>query len=449
MSLKSLSDFFMRSMSSGAFCISVTGRLVITNEKARQIFSPIKEITDSTTIFNLIPDFNEASWKKLLSTLRAKQSLKINIELPTTSDDSITSKAFAFLHQHLDKEYIFFVLNHFEQKQKENYIVKMDLKNETDYNFNEIISISDNYKAVLSLVGTVAPTDATVLLLGESGTGKELLSRAIHRLSKRAKAPFIKVNCAVLSHNLLESELFGHEKGAFTGATNQRKGKFEIAHNGTILLDEVGELPLNIQAKLLRVVQEKEFSRLGGNEELTTNVRIIAATNRNLKKMVAKGKFREDLFFRLNVFPIENMPLRERPEDIPLLAEFFTKRFAKKIEKPSISIQSKDMAKLLSYHFPGNVRELENIIERAVILTQQGFLNLDFLEKEKQQFKKLKNKTIKTLEESQRNHILKALAKTNWKVSGFGGAAELLGVNPQTRESKMKKLKIFRKNFLK
>ena len=451
MNLKSLSDFFLTSMSNGALCFSISGRVVFTNEKAKQIFFPIKEIIDSTTIFDLIPDLNEVSWKKLLTDLRKKESLTLKFDLPIDSkkSDSVETDASIFLYPHLDKEYIFFVINYIAQKQKEDYVVKMDLKKETDYNFNEIISISDKYKEVLSLVGTVAPTDATVLLLGESGTGKELLSRAIHRLSHRVEAPFIKVNCAVLSNNFLESELFGHEKGAFTGATDQRKGKFEIAHNGTIFLDEIGELPLNIQAKLLRVVQEKEFSRLGGNDVITSNVRIIAATNRNLKKMVAKGKFREDLFFRLNVFPIENIPLRERPEDIPLLAKFFTLRFAKKLGKSFLSIQPKDMEKLLSYKYPGNVRELENLIERAVILTKHDILNLDFFEIEKEHLRKIKDKTLKTLEESQRNHILKALKKAKWKVSGTGGAAELLAINAQTLESKMRKLKIFRKDFLK
>ena len=447
--LNTLMDFFTRNISKGTLCINIRGRIVTTNAKAKEIFTSTLKINDKTTIFDFIPDMDENAWKKLLIKLRQRQSTHLKIEFPTTNNIPLITDASICMYNHMGQEFVFLIINHIEYKDEDRCLIPCGTETDTDYNFNEIITISSSYKEVLSLVGTVATSDATVLLLGESGTGKELLSRAIHRLSFRNQAPFIKVNCAVLSDNLLESELFGHEKGSFTGATNQRKGKFEIAHTGTIFLDEIGEMPLRMQAKLLRVIQEREFSRLGGNEVLKTNVRIITATNRNLKKMVRKGKFREDLYYRINVFPIENIPLRERSEDIPILAQFFVQRFSEKLNKSQIHIADSDLEKLAKHNFPGNVRELENLMERAVILTSGNRLNLSFFENEKQGIDLSQSKAFKTFEEVQRECIIKALKKTKWKVSGKDGAAELLALHAQTLQSKMRKFKIFKKDYLK
>lgn len=243
-------------------------------------------------------------------------------------------------------------------------------------NSSGIISKSRDYRKVLKQVEQVADTHATVLIEGETGTGKELLANAIHKLSARRKSPFVKVNCAAIPEHLAASELFGHEKGAFTGAFQKKIGRFELADGGTLLLDEVGELPLHLQPKLLRVLQEGAFERLGSNKTIKVNVRLIAATNRNLKKMIEEGDFREDLYFRLSVFPIYNLPLRDRKEDIPLLVKFFIEKFNQKMGRQVKQISGEDMKILMNYNFPGNIRELENIIERAIILSKGHELNL-------------------------------------------------------------------------
>lgn len=262
-----------------------------------------------------------------------------------------------------------------EQLEADNKILKEEI--ELEYSFNNIISKSSRYKKVLSQIEQVADTTATVLILGETGTGKELLARAVHQLSNRANRPMVKINCGALPENLIESELFGHEKGAFTGAYKRKKGRFEMAHLGTIFLDEIGELPLDLQAKLLRVLQEGVFERIGGTETIKVNVRVITATNRDLEQLVKEKKFREDLFYRLNVFPIYNIPLRERPEDIPLLVRHFIEKFGKKMGKQVEEIPQSVLEKLQNYPFPGNVRELENLIERAIILSKGQTLHLD------------------------------------------------------------------------
>lgn len=320
------------------------------------------------------------------------------------------------------------------------------LQNEIDveYNFNNIITSSESYKSVLQQIQKVANTDATVLITGETGTGKELLARAIHSNSPRGKRQMIKVNCAALPESLIESELFGHEKGAFTGAVQRKAGRFELAHRSTIFLDEIGEMPLELQAKLLRVLQEGEFERIGGSETLHCDVRIIAATNRDLDEMVREGRFRQDLYYRLSVFPIHNIPLRERKEDIPLLIRHFVKKFSIKTGKNIEKIPRKVFEILEAYSFPGNIRELENIIERSVILSHQDVLNFDalpFKPKEKNNHAE-GNGHFKSLEEIQREHILNALKQTQGRVSGPSGAARLLGVNDKTLFSKMAKLGI-------
>ncbi|MCO6478812.1 MAG: sigma 54-interacting transcriptional regulator [Phaeodactylibacter sp.] len=333
-----------------------------------------------------------------------------------------------------------------ERLQEENTLLKEEIN--LNYNFNNIISQSRDYKKILQQVEQVAGTDATVLIVGETGTGKELLARAIHQLSKRDDNPLIKVNCAGLPKDLIESELFGHEKGAFTGAYQQKKGRFELAHKGTIFLDEIGELPVALQAKLLRVLQEGEFERVGGNKTIHVDARVIAATNRNLEQMVDSGEFREDLFYRLNVFPIRNIPLRERREDIPLLVQHFVKKYSEKTGKTIEKAPKSGIEKLLKYEFPGNIRELENIVERAVILSNGKTLNLAASLPQTRRGKIKEDGFFKSFEEMQREHIINALERTNWRVTGPKGAARLLKMNGRTLASKMRRLGIRREDFL-
>lgn len=311
------------------------------------------------------------------------------------------------------------------------------------YNFEEIISKSNNFQKVLRQIEQVASTDATVLILGESGTGKELIARAIHNISNRSKKPLVKVNCATLPANLIESELFGHEKGAFTGAMDKKIGRFELANGGTIFLDEIGELPVELQAKLLRVLQEGEFERLGNPNTIKVNTRVIVATNRNLQMAIEKKEFREDLYYRLNVFPVICPPLRDRKEDIPLLVKHFCQKHEGKIGKKIRNIPAKVMDALMAYDWPGNIRELENIIERAMILSFDGTLEYgDWIPTEK--ISSNGKPALSKLEDIEREHIIEMLNKTGWKVSGEKGAAKILGLNPTTLEARMKKLGIKR-----
>ena len=313
-------------------------------------------------------------------------------------------------------------------------------------NFDEIISTSKVFYKVLRQIEQVATTDATVLILGESGTGKELVARAIHNISKRNKKPLVKVNCATLPSNLIESELFGHEKGAFTGALDRKIGRFELADGGTIFLDEIGELPVELQSKLLRVLQEGEFERLGNPRTIKVNVRVMAATNRNLQAAIEKKEFREDLYYRLNVFPIYCPPLRERREDIPILVKHFLQKFEKKMGKKIKNVSPRVIDSLMIYDWPGNIRELENLIERAMILNPGNTLEFgDWLPKGSSITKNGNGKPqLQKLEEVEKEHIIETLKKVNWKVSGEKGAAKILGLNPTTLEARMKKLGIKR-----
>lgn len=323
--------------------------------------------------------------------------------------------------------------------QAENIYLQEEIK--LDHNFDEIISTSTSFKKALRNVEQVASTDATVLILGETGTGKELIARALHTLSRRKERPLVKVNCAALPANLIESELFGHEKGAFTGALGRKIGRFELADRGTIFLDEIGDLPLDLQAKMLRVLQEGEFERVGGTQTLKVDVRVIAATNRDLKQATRVGEFREDLFYRLNVFPITLPPLRERREDIPLLINHFIKKYGAKLGKKIFHVPQKVMKTLQAYHFPGNVRELENIVERAIILAKDETLQMD------ESLELLKSPSTPalnagTLEEVERKYIVSVLQETNWRIEGPKGAALRLGINSNTLRSRMQKLGI-------
>ena len=313
---------------------------------------------------------------------------------------------------------------------------------QTEYNFEEIIGDSGTLKRTLKQVQTVAATDSTVLILGETGSGKELIARALHNLSDRRERTFVKLNCAAIPTGLLESELFGHERGAFTGAIATKAGRFELADRGTLFLDEVGEIPLELQVKLLRVLQEQEFERLGSTRTIRVNVRMIAATNRDLAQLVEEKQFRSDLYYRLNVFPITVPPLRERAEDIPLLVRHFAQKLAKRMKKHIETIPSEAMHALQRYTWPGNVRELENFIERAVILTQGTDLFVPFAELTRAP--KSSPPSAATLEQAEREHILRVLGETNWVVSGASGAAAKLGMKRTTLQSKMQKLGISR-----
>jgi len=340
-----------------------------------------------------------------------------------------------------------------EQLSKEKLYLEDEIR--TEMNFAQIIGNSASLRRVLKHVETVAPTDSTVLIYGETGTGKELIARGIHDLSPRRSKPFVKLNCAAIPTGLLESELFGHEKGAFTGAIAQRIGRFEVADGGTIFLDEIGEIPLELQTKLLRVLQEREFERLGSSRTLRTDARLIAATNRDLEAMVAEQKFRSDLFFRLNVFPVHVPPLRERQGDIPLLVRHFTQQFSRRMNKVIETIPSATMDALCRYHWPGNIRELQNVIERAVIISAGPALSVDVADLK---FPKVSHPEERAaapnpttngalhnlLAETERQQILQTLKHCNWVVAGPHGAAARLGMNRSTLQVRIRKLGISR-----
>ena len=316
----------------------------------------------------------------------------------------------------------------------------------SDCNFEDIVGKSNALRKVLEQIAIVAPTDATVLLHGETGTGKELLARAVHTLSPRKDRTFVRLNCAAIPSGLVESELFGHERGAFTGALMQKRGRFEIADRGTLFLDEIGDITLDLQPKLLRALQEHEFERLGSTKTIHVDVRLVAATHRDLKAMIREGKFREDLFYRLNVFPIEVPPLRERREDIPVLVNYFVSKLSRRMGKNIKSIRSETMELLTNGSWPGNVRELENFIERAVVLTQGSELYVPTVE--------LKNavptpstNSVFTFHDAERQAIVDALKVASGRIAGPGGAAERLGLKRTTLQNKIRRLQISRSGY--
>jgi formate hydrogenlyase transcriptional activator len=313
----------------------------------------------------------------------------------------------------------------------------------TEHNFEEIIGESEALKRVLKEVETVAATDATVLIRGETGTGKELIARALHNLSSRRQRTLVKVNCGAIPTGLLESEMFGHEKGAFTGAIERRIGRFELAHRGTIFLDEVEDIPLELQPKLLRVLQEQELERLGSSRTIKVDVRVVAATNVDLEEMVAEKRFRSDLFYRLNVVPVTLPPLRERVEDIPLLVHFFVQRYSLRMRKPIDRIPSETMSALIGYHWPGNIRELQNLMERSVTLSRGSTLEVPIELKDSAKPASSVNGQM-TLEAVEREHILRVLHESNWVIGGPSGAAARLGLKRTTLNNRMRKLGITR-----
>jgi PAS domain S-box-containing protein len=317
----------------------------------------------------------------------------------------------------------------------------------TEHRFEEIIGESVGLKKVLKQVETVAEQDVTVLLLGETGTGKDLIARAIHQLSPRRERTLVKLNCAAIPTGLLESELFGHEKGAFTGAISQKIGRLELAHQGTLFLDEVGDLPLEIQPKLLRALQEKEFERLGGTRTIPVDIRLVAATNRNLEKMVADREFRSDLYYRLRVFPISIPPLRERREDIPLLVRYFVAKHAARMDRKIESIPPEIMEALTKWDWPGNIRELENFLERCVILSKGPALRAPLSELQVPDETSVERDDL-SLEAADREHILRVLREAKGMIGGPGGAAARLGLKRTTLNSKIKKLGIKRQDYI-
>jgi formate hydrogenlyase transcriptional activator len=328
----------------------------------------------------------------------------------------------------------------------------LDLTNKTtrvverpQHSYDEIVGKSPELQQTLALISRVAPTDSTVLLLGETGTGKELVARAIHHHSLRKAKPMVKVNCATLPPNLIESELFGHERGSFTGATERRIGKFELAHQSTLFLDEIGELPLELQVKFLRALQEREIERIGSRTLIKVDTRIIAATNRDLEKEVEEGRFRADLYYRLNTFPISLPSLRNRREDIPLLAMHFIQKLAPKTGRQISSMSNYVLEQIMSYDWPGNIRELEHVIERSLLLSDDDILRQIYLPARRQHSLSKRPEgefVIKTIEENERDHILSMLRYCKGRVAGYKGAAKCLGIPPSTLSSKLKRLGI-------
>jgi len=419
-------------------CITKSGRLLPSEISASNIeisgskymVSMVRDITDRKQAEKALQQVNDQL--ELRVEKRTNELLKIN---------KILEKEIA-KRQQAEKELIN-ALSEVEKLknrlQAENVYLQEEIK--TEYNFDKIVGNSPPLMDVLRKVQMVAPTDSTVLITGETGTGKELIARAIHNLSNRKNRPLVKVNCAAITVGLVESELFGHEKGAFTGALAQRIGRFELANGGTIFLDEVGELPLETQVKLLRVLQEQEFERVGSNKSIKVEVRIIAATNRVLSDAVGKGDFRTDLFYRLNVFPLEIPRLSERGHDIQLLATIFLKKFARKLGKPLVGISPSTMDWMMNYSWPGNIRELRNIIERAAITSETPIIEIE--ETLKLDFDPSKKTTgLEIIRELERTHILQKLEECDWKIGGKNGAAEVLNLPPSTLRDRMRKYNI-------
>ncbi len=328
------------------------------------------------------------------------------------------------------------------QLEKENKLLKEEIL--LTQNFDEIIYKSDAIHEVIRQISQVAPVDASVLITGETGTGKELVVSAIHKSSSRHNEKLIKINCAALPSELIESELFGHEKGAFTGAVTSKLGRFELADKGTIFLDEIGELPIELQPKLLRVLQEGEFDRLGDTKTIKTNVRVIAATNKDLQKEIHEGRFRADLYYRLNVFPIDVPPLRERKDDISVLLAYFVEKYSKKFKKSNMKTSEDSLKALENYDWPGNVRELENIVERALIISRDGVLPFKQLLSSSNNLNSINSMNVLALDKVESVHILKVLENSKWKINGRNGAAEKLGLTPSTLRDRMKKHSISR-----
>ncbi|MEM6316953.1 MAG: sigma 54-interacting transcriptional regulator [Bacteroidota bacterium] len=446
------------------FWLDAEGTIFYANRRAITVLGYSKDQLIGLPLFKIAPERNKAEWPNHFAQMRKRQNHTYESLIKRKNGKIFPVEVTVNYIKHGDKEILsVYAKDITERRQKkiqlelayeqikelkeeaetENTILKDEIQ--LEYGFANIISESPNYRVVLKKVEQVASSDATVLILGETGTGKELLARAVHELSGRSNKAMIKVNCGALPANLIESELFGHEKGAFTGAHQSKKGRFELAHKGTIFLDEIGELPLDLQTKLLRVLQEGEFEKLGGTQTVKVDVRVIAATNRDLEQKVEENAFREDLFYRLNVFPIQNIPLRERKDDIVPLVRFFVEKYSKKMGKDIKEIPQRAIKRLKTYDFPGNVRELENIIERSIILSTDNVLRFDtslFRSGNK------KESDFLSLDDMQRQHIIEALKRTKGRISGEHGAATILQINDKTLTSRMKKLGVKRSDYL-
>ncbi|WP_205514644.1 sigma 54-interacting transcriptional regulator [Longitalea arenae] len=455
--------------------IRLTELANVANIQAEQLTEVFRQmIATSSGLYNL-PEFEsvceQAAAKRFLAQKFNLES-NLDVSLPMTADSFFLFSFYSRRPQMYETEHIHLLQRMqtalqltidrliaidkierlTEQLEREKNYLQEEVK--TTSNFEEIIGSSYKMLHVFDLVTQVAPVDTSVLLLGESGTGKELVARAIHNLSPRKDKLLVKVNCAALPANLIESELFGHEKGAFTGALDRRIGKFELAQGGTIFLDEIGEMPPDLQSKLLRVLQEKEIERIGGRHTIKVDVRIIAATNRHLEKEIAAGKFRLDLYYRLNVFPITLPPLRERKEDIPLLASFFAQKFSRKTGKPFHGIKPEALDEMMQYNWPGNIREMENIVEQAFVLNDgksqlqwgRPLVNVTANTPTPAVNNTSQPRTLHEVKEQQqaaeREYILSILQQTNGRIRGIGGAAEKLNMKPTTLESRMEKLGI-------
>ncbi|MCX6151117.1 MAG: sigma 54-interacting transcriptional regulator [Ignavibacteriales bacterium] len=447
---------FMLLAKDGIVHTEITGEELL---KMCSQFSHIRQIKEKNSIVSLLVfRYMKNNLGELFLTIGRKehvsQANEISIKLMHNSNSYFTGTEIEFC-ENLLPQLISIFANFYSFKEIE--ILTKKLEQEKHYlldeinsatSFQEIVGNSVLLNNILNKIKLVAPLDATVLVTGETGTGKELIARAIHKLSKRNEQAYITINCAALPVQLIESELFGHEKGSFTGAFEKKFGKFEIANKGTIFLDEIGELPLEVQSKLLRVLQEKEFERVGGKSTVYSDVRIIAATNRNLEKEIEQGKFRSDLFFRLNVFPIEIPPLRERADDIPLLVKHFIQNYSKKIGKDIKSIKKNDLEMLTQYNWPGNIRELEHVIERAIIISQGSKLSFENFKFGGDSESEAKKESFKSLIEIEKDHIINALKLANGKVTGANSAALLLKINGKTLGTRMRKLGIKRKDII-
>ncbi|MEK9628731.1 MAG: sigma 54-interacting transcriptional regulator [Nitrospinota bacterium] len=446
------------------------GVILKANDSACQLLGYSEDELIGLTIQDIDPDSNKKTWKKFWKELRKERNISFEASNKTRTGKIVPVEVTVNFVEFDGKEYaVGFARDITERKRMEeerdcafNEIQRLrkQLELENEYlseemgelqSFGGIIGQSPSLQNILKRIEMVANTDANVLISGESGTGKELIANEIHKRSNRSNRPLIRVNCASIPRELYESEFFGHVKGAFTGAIKDRVGRFELADEGTLFLDEVGEIPLDLQSKLLRVLQEGTFERVGDERTLKTNVRIIAATNKNLKNEVGKGNFREDLFYRLNVFPLEVSPLRERKMDIPLLAVHFLKRAEKNFNRTGIKITKGNLIQMENYPWPGNIRELQNVIERAVIISKPGRLTLDLPEDptQRKHSRQKNNKdiffqgrvsTFAEIKLFERENILKALNQTGWKIFGAGGAAELLGVPPTTLTTRIQRL---------
>lgn len=448
------------------FVWSEEGQLLDFSDSAIKQLGFSKEEFERVTIYDLDEDIDEKWWKDHFQDIKERKHFRMEWKAARKDGSQFPVDISVNLVEYQDKFLNCAILRNISDRIRhetdlkdafrEIELLKNQLEKENDYlqeefrqqgQFKNIICKSEAYAKVLRQVEQVAPTETTVLITGESGTGKELLANALHQYSQRQDHVLVKVNCATLPKELFESELFGHKKGAFTGAIADKEGKFSIANGGTIFLDEIGEVPVELQAKLLRVLQEGEFDILGGNS-FKVDVRIIAATNRNPEKMVEEGTFREDLYYRLNVFPIHNIPLRERKEDIAFLAQHFLEKYSAKAGKGFKRISKKTIQALMGYPFPGNIRELENLIERAVIIEEGNTLFPgDWIPSVKG--KNALEEAFVPFDEMQKNYIIKVLGETKGKVSGPGGAAEILKMKDKTLFAKMKKLGIEKKVVMK